>query len=227
MVKTKDYYTSQKSEFFTQFDGFCERVGALIEEKYGKKFKNDVMGEIKRGFELIFDEIPYIGGDDNFLTMDLVSAAQALALYQVLKRYDKPVEEIGEIAYQESEQYLRDNADLIPPMTHPKYVFYIEMAAKGSLEREYSGDWAYEFIPGDGENDYGLDFIECGIQKLFHEHDADEFTPYLCAMDIPMSECGNLGLHRTQTLAEGGDRCDFRYKGGRKTEVASTVIKKG
>ncbi len=42
-----------------------------------------------------------------------------------------------------------------------------------------------------------------------------------------MSECGNLGLHRTQTLAEGSDLCDFRYKGGRETEVASTVIKKG
>lgn len=37
MVKTKDYYTSQKSEFFTQFDGFCERVGALIEEKIREK----------------------------------------------------------------------------------------------------------------------------------------------------------------------------------------------
>nr|WP_054858946.1 hypothetical protein [Methanobacterium formicicum] len=108
------------------------------------------MGEIKRGFELIFDEIPYIGGDDNFLTMDLVSAAQDLALYQVLKRHDKPVEEIGEIAYQESEQYLRDNADLIPPMTHPKYVFYIEMAAKESLKRKYPGDWAYKFIPQRG-----------------------------------------------------------------------------
>jgi len=41
-----------------------------------------------------------------------------------------------------------------------------------------------------------------------------------------MSECGNLGLHRTQTLAEGCERCDFRYKGGRETKVANTVIKK-
>jgi len=32
-------------------------------------------------------------------------------------------------------------------------------------------------------------------------------------------------LHRTGTLAEGYSKCDFRYKKGRKTKIASTVIK--
>jgi len=81
------------------------------------------------------------------------------------------------------------------------------------------------FIEGNKEFDLGMDFIECGIRKLFHEHDADEFTPYLCAMDILMSDKGNLGLHRTGTLAEGGDKCDFRYKAGRETKIANKVIK--
>ncbi len=49
--------------------------------------------------------------------------------------------------------------------------------------------------------------------------------PYLCAMDIIMSKYGNLGLHRTKTLVDGDDICDFRYKAGRDTDVASKVIK--
>jgi hypothetical protein len=49
--------------------------------------------------------------------------------------------------------------------------------------------------------------------------------PYICAMDIVMSKYGDLGLHRTRTLADGCGVCDFRYKAGRDTRVASEVIK--
>lgn len=226
MVGERDYYESKKSEFFIQFNEFCNRVGILIENEYGAEFRNRVMGEIKEEYESIFEELPYIGGDGNSLTFDLVSAAESLALYKVLKRHHRPLEEIGKLAYQAEEEYLMNNRELIPPMTHPKYIFYVKRAAEESLKKRYPEDWVYEFIDGNDEFDFGTYFTECGIQKLFHEHDADEFTPYLCAMDMIMSECGNLGLERTQTLAEGGDMCDFRYKGGRKTKVASTVIKK-
>lgn len=47
----------------------------------------------------------------------------------------------------------------------------------------------------------------------------------LCAMDIIMSKYGNLGLHRTKTLVNGDNICDFRYKAGKDTKVASKVIK--
>jgi hypothetical protein len=224
MVEEKDYYKSKKSEFFAQFNDFCESIGFLIEQKYGEKFKKEVMGEIKEEYGSLYEEIPYIGGDLNGLSFDLVGAVQSLALYKVLKKHGKPVKEIGELAYQAEEESLKNNPETIPPMTHPQFIFHIKGAADESLKKRYPGDWVYKFIETE-EDDYGLDFIECGIQKFFHEHDADEFTPYLCAMDIIMSECGNLGLHRTQTLAEGSDHCDFRYKGGRKTNITSTVIK--
>lgn len=226
MVGQMDYYESKKSDFFTQFNEFCNIVGILIEEEYGAEFKNIVMGEIKGEYESIFEELPYIGGEGNSLTSDLVSAAQSLALYKVLKRHHRSLEEIGRLAYQAEEEYLTNNRDLIPPMTNPKCIFYVKRAAEESLKKRYPEDWVYEFIEGNEEFDFGTYFTECGIQKFFHEHDADEFTPYLCAMDMIMSECGNLGLERTQTLAEGGEMCDFQYKGGRKTKVASTVIKK-
>ena len=48
---------------------------------------------------------------------------------------------------------------------------------------------------------------------------ADEFVPYMCATDIPESKYGGLGLKRTKTLAEGADKCDFRYKKGPSTEI--------
>jgi len=226
MVDEKNYYNSKKSEFLAQFNEFCERVGVLIEEKYGKNFKEEVMSEIKEEYESIYGELPYIGGEENSLTSDLVGAAESLAFYLVLKRHGKPLKEIGEMAYNAEEQAFKDDPEAVPPMNNPEFFPYMKYAAEVSLKKRFPGDWVYEFIEGNDEFDLGMDFTECGIQKLYHEYDADEFAPYLCAMDIPMSECGNLGLHRTQTLAEGCERCDFRYKGGRETKVANTVIKK-
>ncbi len=225
MSEENDYYRFKKSEFLARFYEFNKRIGKLISQKYGEKFADTAAGEIKQEYKSLYNEIPYIGGDKNSLTSDLVSGVQYLALYNVLKRHDMPLKEIGELAYKAEEELFSEHPELMPSMTDPNYLPYIKWAANESEKRKYPGDWVYLFIEGDEENDYGLDFIECGIHKFFHEHNADEFIPYLCAMDIIMSESGNSGLHRTDTLAEGGDKCNFRYKAGRETKVFSTVIK--
>lgn len=220
-----NYYISKKVEIFAEFEGFNEIIKGLISQKYGKNFADMAVNEIKQKFESIYEEIPYIGGDHNPLTSDLIGAAMDLAVYLVLKKHGKKLEDIGQIAYKATEELFNINPEPADLATNPKYIPYIKMGADRSLERKYSEDWVYFFIEGTEDFDYGLDFTECGIQKLFHKFDADEFTPYLCAMDRIMSETVNAGLYRTKTLAEGGKKCDFRYKKGRKTKVANTVIK--
>lgn len=225
MNKEKDYYKSKISEYLIQFDSFCKCIGVLMEDKYGKKFKEDVIPEIKEEYESIYDNLPYIGGDKNPLTSDLIGAAENLAFYIVLKKHGKTLKEIGELTYQAQKILFDEHPEMVPPLTNPEFIPYIKYAAQVSKEKMFPGDWVYEFIEGNEEFDYGTYFYECGIQKLYHKYDADEFTPYLCAMDILMSECGNLGLHRTETLAEGGNRCNFQYKADRGTKISSTVIK--
>ncbi|MBW1814219.1 MAG: L-2-amino-thiazoline-4-carboxylic acid hydrolase, partial [Deltaproteobacteria bacterium] len=82
-----------------------------------------------------------------------------------------------------------------------------------SQKRQYPGDWVATFIEGDRrEFDYGFDMTECGILKFFRAHSADEIVPYICvSMDGIFSKAFNRGLVRTMTLAEGYDRCNFRY----------------
>jgi hypothetical protein len=76
------------------------------------------------------------------------------------------------------------------------------------------------YVEGDGQDfDYGIDYIECASCKFLHEQDAAELGPYVCAVDKVASEMLGWGLRRTMTLAEGGVRCDFRFKKGGKTCV--------
>lgn len=65
----------------------------------------------------------------------------------------------------------------------------------------------------------GIDYIECASCKLLNEQGATELGPYVCAVDKVASEMLGWGLRRTMTLAEGGERCDFRFKKGGETHV--------
>ncbi|MDI6905844.1 MAG: L-2-amino-thiazoline-4-carboxylic acid hydrolase, partial [Candidatus Bathyarchaeia archaeon] len=91
--------------------------------------------------------------------------------------------------------------------------------AAESQKRRHLGDWVFTVIQGEGEEfDFGIDYAECGICKFFHAQGADEFTPYLCLLDFPKSKAFGLGLVRTMTIAEGAEKCDFRWKIGRETK---------
>ena len=50
---------------------------------------------------------------------------------------------------------------------------------------------------------------------------AEEFAPYVCMSDIALSNAFEWGLIRTQTLADGREFCDFRFKKGGDTKISS------
>ena len=94
----------------------------------------------------------------------------------------------------------------------------LKKQALASQERLYPDDWVWSFVQGDGEKfDWGPDNTECAVVKFFHAQGADELVPYMCRLDFAMSKAMGMGLVRTTTLAEGGTKCDFRFKRGRET----------
>lgn len=82
------------------------------------------------------------------------------------------------------------------------------------------GGWVFDFVEGErGGFDYGVDYARCAIRELAIANGAAEFAPYICLADVPGSEAFGWGLHRDQTLAQGGTRCDFRFSRGGETKV--------
>ena len=101
-----------------------------------------------------------------------------------------------------------------------KYEEKLRGAAAASQMRKYSGDFVSSFIEGDGENfDFGLDITECGICKLYKAQGAEKLARYMCLSDYVVSKAFNRGLVRYKTIAEGSEKCDFRYKKGSDTFV--------
>lgn len=82
------------------------------------------------------------------------------------------------------------------------------------------GGWVFSFVEGEpGAFDYGVDYERCAIRELAVANGAADFAPYICLADVPGSEQFGWGLTRTETIAQGGKRCDFRFKRGAETRV--------
>jgi hypothetical protein len=168
--------------------------------------------------------MPYIGGEENIFTEWLIFGVYYLAVYQVLKAEGLLVEEVGKVIYdtfQAMANYPKWMLRLVGRLKYgEKYVRRLKAAAVQTQEQRYPGDWVATFIEGDREEfDYGLDIMDCGICKFYRAQGAEELTPYLCLSDYVVSNALDRGLVRYQTLAEGAEVCDFRFKRGRETFV--------
>lgn len=58
---------------------------------------------------------------------------------------------------------------------------------------------------------YGVDILECGICKLFNRYNYGKFVSILCEVDNVTSGLAGLTLIRTNTIANGAAKCDFRF----------------
>jgi hypothetical protein len=148
-----------------------------------------------------------------------------LAIYRTFQEHGRTVEEAGRLVYEIAEAQF----EAIPRWVRrvigvlwfiPWFAKRLQKRAALSQERKYPGGYVLAYVEGDGQDfDYGIDYIECASCKFLNEQDAAELGPYVCAVDKVASEMLGWGLRRTMTLAEGGERCDFRFKKGGKTLV--------
>ena len=219
-----NYYIARKTALLKELDDNFPYFAGVLGKEYDAVEIEAIRYEGQQAFEALIPQLPYIGGDMNMLTTNLIQSAWCLALYQALQPRDKTAEDVGRIIYQAVEAmmnaYPRGFSRLggIIQMSSLS-LEDLKVSAEVSHQRLYPGDWVFDVVEGKGETfDWGIDYSECGICKFFQTQGAPELTPYLCLLDFPMSEATDSGLTRTETLANGDQRCNFRYKWGRTTE---------
>jgi hypothetical protein len=215
-----EYYVRNKAKLLRDHRRLTATGQEIMAARYETDFVTAVIRESLAEFEKLLPELPYIGGDQNPLTGNLVFSASALAFYRVMKRHGRTVEETGELLYRIMEAWIRRYPRFIRRLMGSYYLSELsrrqsKQRALLSQERRYAGDWVFEYVEGDGETfEWGRDYVECGIVKFLHTQGADELTPYLCLTDYALFGALGIELKRTMTLAEGGEACDFRFERG-------------
>ena len=218
-----DTYVSRTPQLVRAFDWAAARARNVVARRYGDRFTEAIAVEARREYEALIPQLPYIGGNQNPHTRLIVAAALFLALYKPLKARGRPVEEIGALVHEAVETFYDSLPRLLLRLYGRLYftrrtLHRAQRRAIESQKRQYPGDWVFTVIEGDGEQfDWGVDYVECGICKFFHAQGADEFVPAMCQLDFVASDRFGWGLTRTTTIAEGAERCDFRFKRSRGT----------
>jgi hypothetical protein len=225
-------YASQKSRLLKDFDRMVARVKRVLISRYGEGQAKALIRESRREYEALIPQIPYIGEKSPMLIF-LLPTSRYLAVYRALQKRGATVEDAGRLIYEMCEA----EAKAIPgPVRRlmgylwfsPLFLRRVRKRAAESQKRQYPGGYVFTYVAGDGRDfDWGIDYTECSGCKLLTAQDAMELAPYVCAVDKVTSELLGWGLTRTMTLAEGFEKCDFRFKKGGQTRVAKRSKAKG
>jgi hypothetical protein len=208
-----------------EFDLVAKSARSVLNEYFVGENVNRLLAETRRESEDLIPQLPYIGGKQPF-TEFIVFTGMLLAVYRVSKAHGKTVEQTGDLVYEIGQAFLKSSpaflARLSGNMNFSRlYLSRLRKRAIESHQRKYPDDYVFNFVEGDGQTfDYGVDYLECASCKFLAKQGAPELAPYLCPVDILYSKSLGWGLTRTMTLAEGAERCDFRFKKGGKTKVA-------
>jgi hypothetical protein len=175
-----------------------------------------VMREAKTRYKEMIRHAPSGGGCMHPFTMNILAAAWGASLYLAGKNVLSP-EETGSIFSRSLE---RTAAFRLSMKSKAKVMFtergqerWREWAA-ASRAAQPPGGFVFDFIPGKTRDEYGIDFKECGICRLFEREGCPEFAPYLCRFDYVMARHTGCRLTRRHTIAAGDRLCDFRFSKG-------------
>ncbi len=219
-----NYYAKHKKRYLWMFDRIVRSARPVLERTYAGLEIQPLVAEARNEFAALLPQLPDIGGTHPF-TEFLVFTAMELALYRVDQAHDRTVAQTGELVYEIGWAFLRSAPPFILRLFAPmnfsgSYLRKLKQRAEESHLKQYPEGYVYDFVAGDGKTfDYGVDYLECATCKFLARQGAFELAAYTCPGDILYSKALGWGLIRTQTLAEGAGRCDFRFKRGGPTKV--------
>lgn len=231
-MSPKNWYLKNKKRILRELTFAIPHYKRLVAETYGPELADAVVKETFERFEILLPDLPYIGGDENVLTENLYLSAAMLAFYQALKVRGKSVEEAARLIYQGTAAFYGSFPFSLllrwqgGQLFGRKRIAQRKRAAALSQERHYPGDWVFEVIEAAGQDfQFGVDYTECGIVKYLTAQGAPELAPYLCWLDYPMCNVMRVTLVRTQTIAQGDEKCNFRFCHWQGVEIVPDFMK--
>ncbi len=219
-------YISPKPKLLKSFDKTASLARDTVVSRYGQDFADALYVEARQEFEALIPQMPYIDKKAAMLRTFLFITTQELAVYKVMKRHGKTAGEAWEICH----DALRSRLNKVPKFRRwlAEKIYFSNFVRKrmqkitAQTQEQPLAGFVMEFVAGDGENfDYGVNYLECTMHKFVCQQGAAEFAPYVCLSDIPLGDTFGWGVIRSETLADGCQRCNFRFKKGGKTRISS------
>jgi hypothetical protein len=221
------HYLKHKKTLLNEFDHQASLIDSSLVEQYGREFASRLKTDAHQEYEKLIPEIPFIPGiRGRPLNTFLLVTAQELAVYKAMKKHGKPANEAWELCHTAirliTAEIPKWKRWLLKKLMFSPLVKAIVKKRAEKQEKAFLGDFEIEYLIGNGNDfDFGVNYHQCSNLNFAKKHGGEEFAPYICMSDIALSDALGWGLTRSQTLADGCDHCDFRFRKGEPTQITS------
>ena len=221
------YYASRGDKLLREFGRIVDCARPSLVRRFGEQLGGRLVRDARWEFERIIPDIPHISGvRARPLNVFLRATAMELAVYRAMKRSGRSADEAWEVCHEaivaRMEAYPAWKVRFMRKLMFSRFMMRRVRRRAARREPLRLGDFQVRYLLGDGvTSDWGVDYLACGNYEFMKEQGAEEFAPYVCMSDIALGEALGWGLTRTQTLADGCEYCDFRFKEGAETHITS------
>jgi hypothetical protein len=196
-------------EIFTStLDAHFPADAGITREKYLGGFEDMLRSELR--------DAPVLEVQNGPLSTYIKLSVLALSMAKLHQMYGLSERSIGERIYRTADAHFKLSA--IRGWTKRKLFFSSvnirqikgRQDATGRSENGVNG-FKLRYVEGANRDEFGVDYLSCGICDYFKRKGMFEYVKYLCLVDYAIMK--NLGIHfsRTTTLGNNGPMCDFRF----------------
>ena len=211
------------------FERSLAAVLPALSERYGVERAGVLMEDGRAALARLAPRVPWIRGPRGVVfNVFLGITAQELAAFHALRDRGYPPEE----AWSWCHRALDVRLSRVPVWRRRAVAWLMgsalvrrvvaRRARDGATHR--IGGFEVRYHAGDGEGfDYGVDYLRCANRDFVLANDGAAFAPFVCLSDLTLSRLFGWGLTRTETLADGCVRCDFRFRSSGPTRISSSL----
>lgn len=178
--------------------------------------------EIDSTYQSILPDVQFARTSSNPMDKRMEFAGYFLATIQVLDRNGESYEKIRTVLIDIAREYVQPKNGIqrffkkLPARIAGTALakMTLRQLDKKANRRAHPNGFVAKIITDKNETygfGYGIDILECGICKLFQKHQYKKFSPLLCEIDYITSNLAGLKLIRSGTIANGAEKCDFRF----------------
>ena len=220
-----EYYLSIRTRMLREHKAMYRGVRKALLTFFNEAKIDFLQKQSKNEYESLFTDLPHIGGAKNMDTINLIMGAIVLSIIRPLEREKLSDHQIGKVIFDAFDGYFKARPRIVRRVigylaTSKFFIGKMKKQIEWSAQRKYEEDFVTEYVESEGQDfDFGYNYVECAIHKLFKKHGVEKFLRYVCLGDYAMYKSLCIGFTRTQTIANGASFCDFRFK--RKGETIS------
>jgi hypothetical protein len=186
---------------------FPEEAG-VTRDAYVSAFEKILSSEVR--------EAPVLEVAKGTLATYIKLSVLALSMAKQLEMYGLSEYEIGERIYRTADAQFRLSSlrrRVQRALFFSRFNRQQIKARQDATSRQANGVTGFKlrFVEGATSDEFGVDYVACGICAYFGRQGMFEYVKYLCLVDYAIMKNMGIAFRRTTTLGNNGPKCDFRF----------------